>query len=224
MDTSKVHPSWAPLFEAQKVRLGKIDRKLKAIRDEGATIYPKEADIFRVFEMDATKVKVLILGQDPYISPNQAMGLSFSVPATTSAIPPSLQNIFKELKDEYPNAYTFKHGDLTRWFEAEHICLLNASLTVTAGKSGSHMAMWQRFTDNAIRFIANVRPDTVFLLMGSYAKSKIDVLPQECRANVVACVHPSPLSAYHGFFKSDVFRKVNQKLEVRGTSPVCWQN
>jgi len=223
MDLSKVHSSWLPLFEAQKNRLGKIAKKLKSARVEGQTIYPKPDDILRVFEMNLFEIKLVLLGQDPYIQENQAMGLSFSVPSS-ERIPPSLQNIFKELSAEFPKAYTFKHGDLSEWFRREKVFLLNASLTVESGKSGSHMAYWETFTDNVIRYISENQPDAIFLLMGNYAKSKAVFIPMPQRSNIVACAHPSPFSAYNGFFKSDVFLKVNEKLTTRASSPICWQN
>lgn len=218
-----MHPSWAPLFDAQRNRLKKIEAALEAMRAAGTVIYPPPEAIFRVFSMDLYAIKVVLLGQDPYIQPNQAMGLSFSVPRG-ERIPPSLQNMFKELHAEYPGVYDFTHGDLTAWFEREHIFLLNSALTVEAGASGSHMRLWGHFTDNVIRYIAANRPDVVFLLMGNFAKSKTAMLTPEAFANTVSCVHPSPLSAHNGFFGSGVFKRVNAKLVARSQSPICWSN
>jgi uracil-DNA glycosylase len=220
---SQIHSSWKPLFDAQKNRLQKIFKKLQEYERDGRVIYPSKDSIFKVFTLDLYQIKMVLLGQDPYINPNQAMGLSFSVPSS-ERIPPSLQNIFKELSIEYPKQYTFTHGDLTKWFEREHIFLLNASLTVEAGKSGSHMSLWEKFTDNVIRYIADNHPSTVFLLLGNFAKSKTSMLNPQAFKNVVMCAHPSPLSAHHGFFNSDVFKKVNSKFVERGSSPICWQN
>jgi uracil-DNA glycosylase len=221
---SHIHPSWTPLFEAQKNRLNKIFKKLHEYETiHKCVIYPPKESIFKVFTLDLYQIKMVLLGQDPYINPNQAMGLSFSVPST-ERIPPSLQNIFKELSIEYPNQYTFTHGDLTNWFLRERIFLLNASLTVEGGKSGSHMSLWEKFTDNVIRYIADNNPSTVFLLLGNFAKSKSAMLNPTAFKNVVKCAHPSPLSAHHGFFNSDVFKKVNQKFTERESSPICWQN
>jgi uracil-DNA glycosylase len=220
MDLSRIHPSWMPVFDAQKVRLNKIHKELAFMRDAGVEVYPREQDVFKVFEGDIADVKLVLLGQDPYINPNQAMGLSFSVPANTR-IPPSLLNIFKELEIEYPATYKFINGDLTKWFETEHIFLLNSALTVRAGCSGSHMEMWEKFTNNVIKYISHTRPDVVFLLLGSYAKSKKSLIPH---TNIVECVHPSPLSAHNGFFGSKIFQNVNQKLENVGHAPINWQN
>jgi len=217
------HPSWAPVFDSQKVRLSKIGRVLGTESAAGTVIYPPTDAVFRVFEMDLAAIKVVLIGQDPYINANQAMGLSFSVPVG-ERIPPSLQNIFKELHLEYPETYTFTHGDLTKWQEREGVFLLNASLTVRSGNSGSHMKLWQKFTDNVIRYLATARPDVVFLLLGNFAKSKCVLLPESQRQNVVYCVHPSPLSAHQGFFNSDVFKKVNKKLAQFGNAPINWQN
>jgi uracil-DNA glycosylase len=218
-----IHPSWKPLFDAQKIRLCKIKKHLEKLKKAGKVIYPPSECIFKVFTKDLYQIKVVILGQDPYIRPNQAMGLSFSV-SSNERIPPSLQNIFKELQDEYPNTYHFTHGDLTRWFEKEHLFLLNAALTVEEGLSGSHMQLWEKFTNNVIRYIADNHPSAIYLFMGNFAKSKKSILPPSAYPNIVSCAHPSPLSAYQGFFKSNVFKSINEKLTTRDTSPICWQN
>ena len=220
---SSIHPTWKPLFEAQKNRLQKIFKTLTEYNNSKKVLYPPQECIFKVFSMDLYQIKLVLLGQDPYIQKNQAMGLSFSVPEN-ERIPPSLQNIFKELAIEYPNTYTFKHGDLTKWFERERIFLLNASLTVEEGKSGSHMSLWEKFTDNVIRYIGDNNSDAVFLLLGNFAKSKSTMLNPDARKNIITCVHPSPLSAHAGFFQSNIFQKVDKKFTERGASPICWQN
>lgn len=218
-----IHPTWKPLFEAQKNRIQNIFKTLNKYYQGNKVIYPPTECIFKVFSMDLYEIKLVLLGQDPYIQKNQAMGLSFSVPEN-ERIPPSLQNIFKELAIEYPNTYTFQHGDLTKWFQRERVFLLNASLTVEEGKSGSNMSLWEKFTDNVIRYIGDNNPTAVFLLLGNFAKSKTSMLNPEAFKNTITCVHPSPLSAHHGFFNSDVFKKVNSKFVERGSSPICWQN
>lgn len=219
-----IHASWKPLFDAQNNRLRKIMKQLNHYhKKEGKIIYPPPESVFRVFTMDLYQIKLVLLGQDPYIQENQAMGLSFSVPSN-ERIPPSLQNIFKEISSNYPKHYTFQHGNLTSWFTREHIFLLNASLTVEAGKSGSHMTLWQKFTDNVMRYIADNNPDALFLLFGNFAKSKMNILPPSAIHNTVTCVHPSPLSAHNGFFGSEVFKKINNIYTNRALSPICWQN
>jgi uracil-DNA glycosylase len=227
LDGCVIHPSWIPLFNSQTNRINKIRKTLKHMRNafaegRGSQIFPEEHNVFKVFEMDLYRIKVVILGQDPYIRPGQAMGLSFSVPKGQT-IPPSLQNIYKEIMAEYPGVYQFPHGDLTRWMTEEHIFLLNASLTVEEGKSGSQMALWSKWTDNVIRYISANRPDVVFLLMGTFAKTKTAMLSPESFSNAIMCSHPSPLSAYQGFFGSGVFKKVNEKLTCRSRSPIVWR-
>lgn len=217
-----VHVSWRPLMEAQKNRLKKILKHIADQRAAGETIFPPDYAMFKVFQMDLYRIKVVLLGQDPYIRPGQAMGLSFSVPKD-QPIPPSLQNIYKELELEYPGVYQFPHGDLTRWMEEEHIFLLNAALSVLEGKSGSQMNLWSRLTDAVIQYISVNRPEVVFLLMGNFAKTKTAMLTPASFSNAVICVHPSPLSAHHGFFGSNVFRKVNDKLTQRSQSPIVWR-
>jgi uracil-DNA glycosylase len=219
----EIDSTWRPFFTSQRKSLRKIEKILNNQVEEGKMIYPKPEDVFKVFTKDFYDIKVLILGQDPYINPNQAMGLSFSVPKT-ERIPPSLQNIFKQLNIEYPNQYQFTHGDLSEWFKRENIFLLNAALTVEAGKSGTHMDMWEKFTDKVIEYIAKYNDNVVYILLGNYAKSKIKLIPSEKHKNIITCVHPSPFSANNGFFKSGIFVKTNTLLTERCQSPICWQN
>lgn len=219
-----IHETWKPFFQTQQKRLYQIESILaKRLEDPSVVIYPPPEDVFKVFSMDFHDIKVLLLGQDPYIQKNQAMGLSFSVPKDQK-IPPSLKNIFKELHLEYPNTYSFVHGDLTSWFQRERIFLLNSALTVESGQSGSHMGLWERFTDSVIQYISKYNPNVVYILLGNHAKSKLRLIPEEVHENVLVCVHPSPFSAHNGFFRSNIFKKVNEKLVEREMSPVCWQN
>lgn len=218
-----IHPTWKPFFASQRKLLGRIQQRLDQDALQGKIIYPEPQDVFKVFTMDFYDIKVLLLGQDPYIQKNQAMGLSFSVPKEEK-IPPSLQNIFRELHQEYPGTYTFTHGDLTSWFERERILLLNASLTVEEGTSGSHMSLWQTFTDRVISYLATYREDVVYLFFGNFAQRKCALIPKHKQNDVLTCVHPSPLSARRGFFGSRIFQKTNEALIERSQSPVCWQN
>jgi uracil-DNA glycosylase len=156
------------------------------------------------------------LGQDPYHGPNQAHGLSFSVP-DGEKIPPSLKNIFKELILEFPERnYNFKSGNLEQWFTREKIFLLNSSLTVQRGKAGSDIKKWEEFTDQVIKFISEKNEDCVFLLLGNYAKSKNKFIKNKDK--IVTEVHPSPLA--RGFVGSNVFKRVEHVLGDK----IDWSN
>ena len=218
-----IDSTWMPFINSQKKHLQMIEKKIQQQVNNGKTIYPKPEHVFRVFTKDIYDIKVLLLGQDPYIRKNQAMGLSFSVPKT-EYVPPSLLNIFKEIKDEYPDTYEFTHGDLSEWFDREHIFLLNSSLTVEAGVSGSHMDLWETFTNKVIQYIAKYNDQVVYILLGNYAKSKRIWIPEEKQKYIITAVHPSPFSANHGFFKSNIFIKTNELLTQLGQTPIHWQN
>lgn len=194
------HQSWNPLFTTYDFDLS------------GLEAYPPLNQVFRAFEMPVSSIRLVILGQDPYHGPGQAHGLSFSVPPGVPK-PPSLQNIFKELVQEFPERnYKFPSGDLSTWTE-QGILLLNAALTVAPGLPNSHAEMWTEFTDDVIRFIAT-HTNAVFLLLGSFAKSKAKFIQ---KARVVTGVHPSPLSAHKGFFGSNIFKLVEALI-----GPINW--
>jgi len=184
------------------------------------TVYPPEELIFKVFETDIDSIKIVLLGQDPYIKKGQAMGLSFSVPDSVP-VPPSLNNIFKEIKYEFPDRnYVFnKGGNLTKWYESG-IFLINSALTVIEGKSNSHQNIWTQFTDEVIRYIDLRRSNIVFLLLGSNAISKKKYISPDTKNHIVTGVHPSPLSAYNGFFQSGIFVKTEEKLGEK----IDWSN
>ena len=198
------HKSWAPLFE--KYDFEDIDE----FYSTNTEIYPKKEHLFRVFEMDVREIKVLLLGQDPYHGPGQAHGLSFSVP-TGVTIPPSLRNIYKELQAEYPERnYKFTSGNLESWFYREKIFLLNSSLSVIKGKPGSMMDIWEEFTNDVIKFVSEENSNCVFLLLGNFAKAKDTFIQNKER--IIKGVHPSPMAAAHGFFGSNIFKLVEEKL------------
>ena len=198
-----IHNSWNELFD-------QYDFNLENLYSKDEVIYPKREDLFKVFEMDVKEIKIVLLGQDPYHNPNQAHGLSFSVPDDI-AIPPSLRNIYKELQIEFPERnYIFKSGNLQRWFLEEKIFLLNASLSVIKNKPSSHMSLWQEFTNDVIKFISENNTKCIFLLLGNFAKTKEVYINN--KNNIVAGVHPSPLSASKGFFNSNIFKQVEIKL------------
>lgn len=204
-----IHKSWDPLFDEFNIRLDKLYKK-------DQTIYPKEEDIFKVFSMDVKEIKILLLGQDPYHGPKQAHGLSFSVPSNVKP-PPSLKNIFKELELEFPERnYKFENGNLEQWFTREKIFLLNSSLSVIEGQAGSHMKIWEAFTDEVIKFISKNNDNCIYLLLGNFAKSKATFIKQKDK--IIEETHPSPLA--RGFIGSNVFKRVE---EING-SPINWQN
>lgn len=186
------------------------------------TVYPPGGKIFEAFNLTPfDKVKVVIIGQDPYHGPNQAHGLCFSVRPGVE-VPPSLVNIYKELDAEYPGGgFSARNGDLSGW-AAQGVLLLNATLTVAAGCAGSHQGKgWERFTDAAIAALATEREGLVFMLWGSYAQRKGAMIDRR-RHLVLEAPHPSPLSAFRGFFGCGHFRRCNEYLESRGVEPVKW--
>lgn len=204
----EIHDSWNKLFNQYDINIDEIY--------EIGEVYPPKELVFRVFQMDVKDIRVVLLGQDPYHGPNQAHGLSFSVP-DSEKIPPSLKNIFKELKLEFPERnYDFVSGNLEQWFIREKIFLLNSSLTVQKGKAGSHMKKWEEFTDEVIKFISEQNDICVFLLLGNYAKSKHVFIKN--KSKIVTEVHPSPLA--RGFVGSNVFKRVENALGYE----VNWSN
>lgn len=165
------------------------------------------------------KVKVVILGQDPYHGPGQANGLCFSVNPGV-IFPPSLRNIFKEIHDD-TGAPIPENGDLSRWAR-QGVFLLNATLTVEAHQAGSHQGKgWETFTDHVIATLSAKREHLVFILWGSYAKSKASLIDQS-KHLVLTSVHPSPLSAHHGFFGNHHFSSANAYLQAHGIEPINW--
>lgn len=196
-----VHSSWKPLFD-------EYDFDLNDIYD--GEVYPSKEQVFRVFDLPVQDIRIVLLGQDPYHGPGQAHGLSFSVPNGV-AIPPSLQNIYKELQRSFPGRnYKFPSGNLEEWLTREKIFLCNASLTVEKGKPGSHMNIWKEFTDEVIQYIDKHNKKCVFLLLGNFAKSKASLITKKDR--IVSEAHPSPLAASHGFVGSGVFERVEKVL------------
>lgn len=184
------------------------------------TVYPPGKLIFNAFNLcPYPKVKVVIIGQDPYHGPGQAHGLCFSVNDGVP-FPPSLQNIFKEIQSDLGSPIP-ETGNLTRWAE-QGVLMLNATLTVRAHQAGSHQRRgWEEFTDAAIRALAENREHLVFILWGTYAQKKGAFISRD-RHLVLTSVHPSPLSAYHGFFGNKHFSRANAYLEAHGETPIVW--
>ncbi|MDD3743662.1 MAG: uracil-DNA glycosylase [Lentimicrobiaceae bacterium] len=185
-----------------------------------AKVYPPGSQIFEAFNRTSfDKVKVVILGQDPYHGPGQAHGLCFSVPDGTM-FPPSLQNIFRELQTDLDIPYP-KSGNLSPWAD-QGVLLLNATLTVRANQAGSHQKQgWETFTDAAIQKLSEQRTNLVFLFWGKFAQNKKSLIDLN-RHHVLEAPHPSPLSVYRGFFGCRHFSKANRLLVENGIKPIDW--
>jgi uracil-DNA glycosylase len=216
-------PAWrhvlAPILaQTQQVNLIQWINQRAA---QGTRIYPPARAVFRALnDTSVEQVKVVILGQDPYHGPGQAQGLSFSVPRGT-AIPPSLRNMLKELSTD--TAFTApQDGDLTVW-AYQGVLLLNAVLTVEQGQANAHQGKgWEAITDAVIEHINRSRENVVFMLWGSYAQRKGQKIDRQ-RHCVLTAPHPSPLSAYRGWFGSGHFSKANAYLRATGQTPIDWQ-
>lgn len=197
--------------------LAEIDRQ----RAQGVVIYPSEQAVFKALSyVDIDAVKVVILGQDPYHGPNQANGLAFSVNRECK-IPPSLRNIFKELSDDVKGFKAPEHGDLTYWAE-QGVLLLNTVLTVQQAQAHSHSKLgWETFSDAIISTISEQNPHCVFMLWGSHAQQKGQHINQEKHC-VLKAAHPSPLSAYRGFFGCTHFSRANTWLEANKIAAIDW--
>ena len=183
--------------------------------------FPPGRQVFNAFNLcPFNDVKVVIIGQDPYHEPGQAMGLSFSVPVGTT-IPPSLVNIFKEIQQDLGNPIP-QDGDLTRWSK-QGVLLLNATLTVRAHEANSHQKLgWNQFTDAAIKALSDHRQGLVYMLWGGYARSKRYLINQQENL-ILESVHPSPLSANRGgWFGQHQFSRCNAYLESKGNAPIHW--
>jgi len=219
----KIEESWKKVLHAEfnKPYFQNIILHLKTEKTQGKTIYPPGPFIFNAFNTTPlSKVKVVILGQDPYHGPGQAHGLCFSVQNGVPA-PPSLVNIFKELRDDIGMEIPM-HGNLTKWAE-QGVFLLNASLTVRAGEPMSHAKIgWATFTDEVIKTISAECVHVVFLLWGKFAQEK-SALIDGTKHLILKAAHPSPLSAHNGFLGCKHFSKTNEYLMQQGIPPVDWQ-
>lgn len=214
--------SWlAPLqTEFQQHYMQQLREFLLQEKRAGKVIYPEGEQIFAAMKaVDFNQVKVVILGQDPYHGEGQAHGLSFSVPKGV-AVPPSLQNIYKELAADVAMAIP-THGNLQAWAD-QGVLLLNSVLTVEKGLAASHRGKgWERFTDAVIKQLNQQREHIVFLLWGSYAQKKGAQIDQR-KHLVLTAPHPSPLSAYRGFFGCRHFSQANSYLQAKGYNPINW--
>ena len=225
--TGQLHPSWLAVLgdELEKPYMQNLRAFLQGEKSAGKDIYPPSPLIFNAFNhTHFDKVRVVIIGQDPYHGQDngqpQAHGLSFSVPAGVG-LPPSLQNIFKEISSDLGIRMSGK-GDLTPWAD-QGVLLLNATLTVEQAKAGSHQARgWEAFTDAAIAALNEHRQNLVFVLWGNYAQKKGAII-DENKHLVLKSVHPSPLSAHRGFFGNHQFSKINQYLIAHQQPAINWQ-
>jgi uracil-DNA glycosylase len=222
--SAALEPSWLKVLgqEFEKPYLKALKSFLLEEKQKGFSVYPKGADIFSAFNHTPfDEVKVVILGQDPYHGTNQAHGLSFSV-QKGMAVPPSLKNIYKELASEFADFKIPNHGNLTAWAD-QGVLLLNATLTVRAHEAGSHQNKgWETFTDKVISELSAQRSELVFLLWGRYAQQKESLIDTK-KHHVLKAAHPSPFSAYSGFFGSGHFAKANAFLVEQGLKPINWQ-
>ncbi|MFT3934067.1 MAG: uracil-DNA glycosylase [Chitinophagaceae bacterium] len=219
----KIEEGWKEILKNEFTRpyFLQIVTFLRTEKMAGKIIYPPGSLIFNAFNTTPfDKVKVVLLGQDPYHGKGQAHGLSFSVPDGVPA-PPSLVNIFKELHDDIGVPIP-ANGNLTYWAE-QGMLLLNASLTVRANEPMSHAKCgWAEFTNAVIKKISDQKENVVFLLWGKFAQEK-QVLIDETKHHILKAAHPSPLSAYNGFFGCKHFSKANQYLVSNGIDPIDWK-
>ena len=223
--SESVPDSWKPVLDpvlatAEARQLGGW---LRAEEDAGKTVYPPRGCRLKALELTALEeVKVVILGQDPYHGPGQAMGLCFAVPEGVR-VPPSLVNIYKELEADLGIPRP-AHGDLSKWGR-QGVLLLNNTLTVEAGQAGSHAGRgWDAVTDACVAAVAAREEPSVFILWGSHAQAKARRIEglRSCRHHVIESPHPSPLSAHRGFFGSRPFSRSNSFLEAKGRGAIDW--
>lgn len=220
--SGQLEPSWQAVLgsEFEQPYMQALREFLKAEKKAGKTVYPKNSEVFAAFNRTPfDKVKVVILGQDPYHGPGQAHGLCFSVPNGVP-LPPSLQNIFKEMEQDLGLSRP-DSGSLLKWAD-QGVLLLNAVLTVEQGCAGAHANKgWEQFTDAAIQALNDKREGIVFLLWGSYAQKKGALINSD-KHLVLTSPHPSPLSAHRGFFGNRHFSAANQYLDLYGNGAIDW--
>ena len=220
----QIEQGWKQVLkeEFNKPYFGEIVRMLKTEKQAGRTIYPPGPQIFNAFNSTPfDKVKVVIIGQDPYHGPGQAQGLCFSV-APGIKPPPSLVNIFKEIRSDLGIQISGKSGDLSGWAR-QGVLLLNAALTVRAGDPNSHSTIgWTQFTDAVIKLLSEKKSNIVFLLWGKFAQEKQAIINAK-KNYVLTAAHPSPFSADKGFFGCRHFSKTNELLAKGGMDPIDWK-
>ncbi len=218
----KIEPSWKKVLE-KEFSEKYFESLVEFVKEEykKSTVYPMAKFIFNAFELTPfDKVKVVILGQDPYHGPNQANGLAFSV-NNEIKLPPSLVNIYKEIETDIGQKTNNNHGNLESWAK-QGVLLLNATLTVRSNQAGSHQNKgWEKFTDAIVKILSDKKENLVFILWGNYAQKK-GVVINENKHLVIKSAHPSPLSAYNGFFGSKPFSQTNAYLIFNNQDPIIW--
>ena len=218
----KIEPSWKRVLEKEFDKdYFKTLTKFVKNEYESRTVYPPPKFIFRAFELTPfDKVKVVILGQDPYHGPGQANGLCFAVNKGVR-LPPSLQNIYKEIATDTGKPPVYTDGDLEEWAK-QGVLLLNATLTVSAHEPGSHQNQgWEQFTDIVVKALSEQKENLVFILWGAYAQKKGAVI-DENKHLIIRSAHPSPFSAANGFFGSRPFTRCDTYLVTHGEVPIIW--
>ena len=218
----KIDPTWKRVLE-EEFKKPYFNELTEFVKKEyaGEVVYPPPKHIFRAFDLcPFDKVKVVILGQDPYHGPRQANGLCFAVNKGVT-LPPSLQNIFKEIESDIGRPIAHRTGDLERW-ATQGVLLLNATLTVKARMAGSHQGRgWEQFTDATIAALSAEREHLVFIFWGNYARAKGAHIDRS-KHLVIESPHPSPFSAHSGFFGSRPFSRANAYLLAHGEAPIDW--
>ncbi len=218
----KIEPGWKKVLQ-KEFDEAYFEALTKFVKEEykTSTVYPPARFIFNAFELTPfDKVKVVILGQDPYHGPKQANGLAFSVNDGITT-PPSLVNIYKEIETDLGVKTKNKNGNLESWAR-QGVLMLNATLTVRAGMAGSHQNKgWEKFTDTVVKILSEQKENLVFILWGAYAQKKGSVI-DESKHLVVRSAHPSPLSAHNGFLGSKPFSQANAYLIFSGKDPIEW--
>jgi len=218
----KIEQSWKDVLNAEfeKDYFKKLTDFVRGEYLSGKTIYPEPKNIFNAFNLcPLNKVKVVIIGQDPYHEPGQAHGLCFSVESGVD-LPPSLINIYKEIESDIGHK-SITNGDLTAWAN-QGVLLLNSTLTVRAHAAASHSGMgWEIFTDAVIKTLAQNRKHVVYMLWGSFAQKKAEFV-NATENLILKSAHPSPLSAYRGFFGNRHFSRANEYLIANGETPISW--
>lgn len=218
VSSGQVHPSWLPALEESREKLAALEIFLSSQMTGGVQILPEPHNTFRALRLPLSQVKVVIIGQDPYPTPGHAVGLAFSVSSDVRPLPRSLSNIFTELQSDMRCEQPVS-GDLSIWAD-QGVLLLNRVLTVSAGHVGSHRGKgWEAFTASLIRFLVRNNPSVIAVLWGKDAQRLEPEFPQE---NIIASVHPSPLSASRGFFGSKPFSKSNLILEKLELKQIDW--
>lgn len=207
--------SWSDFFKTQD-----LDQLMEILDHSEKTIYPSPEDIFKVFELAPQDIKVVILGQDPYYNPEQAMGLAFSINPDTQT-PKSLKNIFKELKTDL--GIERNNPNLTDWHQ-QGVFLLNTALSVPEKRPNAHKKYWKNFTNDLIDYLVKFNPNTLYIMWGNNAKAFGQKIEKQLNSKefIHYSPHPSPLSAYQGFFNSRPFSWANQKLKELGQTEIKW--